>query len=293
VNFYREVANFSGADAAKRIETLIGVEEHNEFYEDAGEFLPLSVWTNRGFDAERIKENTPLCDVREDRVLGTCYRVKILKKGNAGHRGARRESKASAGGIKRPANRMLEELESGVVDGDDESASSKSDSSSESSSSSSSSRKKSKKKSKKEKKSKKNKKDRKKHKKEKKETPAERKAKEALQKAKEKEREKAKAANVKAAEAIVSKVSQISTPLKLLLENSGISQLAPLVRDQLTSAKTKFEALLADAEVCVVSQGETRPSGDIKEVLKDIASTKKSMALATSLLALISRARPS
>ena len=44
---------------------------------EGSEFLPLSVWASRGFDAERIGRLSKPENIREDEVLGTCYRVEI------------------------------------------------------------------------------------------------------------------------------------------------------------------------------------------------------------------------
>ena len=63
------------------------VEEHNSFYEDGGEFLPLSVWQARGFDIERIRKFTAPQDRRYSDLLGDEYRVRILKTGKAGKEG--------------------------------------------------------------------------------------------------------------------------------------------------------------------------------------------------------------
>ena len=53
-----------------------------QYYMNGGEFLPLSVWATRGFDANVIKEKIAPEDCREHPVLGTTYRVKILSMGD-------------------------------------------------------------------------------------------------------------------------------------------------------------------------------------------------------------------
>lgn len=52
-------------------------------YVDGGEYLPLSVWRNRGFDTERIEARTVEADKMMHPVLGLCYRVKTASM-NAG-----------------------------------------------------------------------------------------------------------------------------------------------------------------------------------------------------------------
>ena len=83
-NFYLETATLSGAQTAKHAESILvaATIEKEEFY-DGGEYLPLSVWTHRGFNTARIETLSKDEDIREDLVLGTVYRVKILVKGKS------------------------------------------------------------------------------------------------------------------------------------------------------------------------------------------------------------------
>ena len=82
--FYIETAKMTGAQAAKHAESLLVVAqiEKEEFY-DGGEYLPLDVWHHRGFNKARIETLSNKEDIREDVVLGTVYRVKILVKGKS------------------------------------------------------------------------------------------------------------------------------------------------------------------------------------------------------------------
>ena len=57
-------------------------------YDNSGEFLPLSVWTQRGFNAESIEKNTIDSNIRCDPVLGKIYRVVIQSSGHRGAHGA-------------------------------------------------------------------------------------------------------------------------------------------------------------------------------------------------------------
>jgi hypothetical protein len=83
--FYASSEGLTGPDVLKKArELLTASEAHGEYYIDGGEFLPLSVWGRRGFDEERILLHSLPADVREDRVLGTTYRVKVLSTGNRG-----------------------------------------------------------------------------------------------------------------------------------------------------------------------------------------------------------------
>lgn len=45
-------------------------------YYDGGEFLPLSVWKQRGFDEASIEQRSLEADKLQHPVLGLCYRVK-------------------------------------------------------------------------------------------------------------------------------------------------------------------------------------------------------------------------
>lgn len=57
-------------------------------YDNSGEFLPLSVWTQRGFNAESIETNSSDSNIRFDPVLGKIYRVVIQSSGHRGVQGA-------------------------------------------------------------------------------------------------------------------------------------------------------------------------------------------------------------
>jgi hypothetical protein len=83
--FYAGADGLSGPDVLRSArELLTSSESHGEYYIDGGEFLPLSVWVQRGYDSNRIHDLTKPADIREDRVLGTTYRVRILATGNKG-----------------------------------------------------------------------------------------------------------------------------------------------------------------------------------------------------------------
>ena len=76
----------SGEVANQRLVELTVHEEHGEFYEDGGAFLPLSVWTQQGYNATAIADGALPKDQRDHPVLGKTYRVNIIK---AGHRGSK------------------------------------------------------------------------------------------------------------------------------------------------------------------------------------------------------------
>ncbi len=83
--FYEGAHDMERRDMLKKAsEILEATEAHGEFYVDGGKFLPLSVWANMGYDVHRIETLTLKEDIKEDRVLGQTYRVKILSTGNKG-----------------------------------------------------------------------------------------------------------------------------------------------------------------------------------------------------------------
>jgi len=68
------------------------MESHSEkeaFWEYSGDALPLSVWAQKGFDADYIKANSSDKDITYNPQVGECYRVKIQKTGSRGSKGTR------------------------------------------------------------------------------------------------------------------------------------------------------------------------------------------------------------
>ncbi len=57
-DFYREALSTEMA-VRKVNEICEGFESHGQYYDDKGEFLPLSVWGVRGYDTAMIEQNTP------------------------------------------------------------------------------------------------------------------------------------------------------------------------------------------------------------------------------------------
>jgi hypothetical protein len=168
----------SAIKANERFIGMSAIEEHGEYYDDGSEWLPLSVWAARGFDAKCIELGAGPEDRRPHRLFGETFRVTILKSGHRGHKTASKTdtmrastvaalpSGASSSGDGAPASLL--------AIGDKDSIGDKESSSSSSSSESSASRRRSKK-SKKCKKNKKEKKESKKEKKEKKDKELKRK----------------------------------------------------------------------------------------------------------------------
>ena len=83
---------------------LMDHKTDESYYNDGGEFLPLSVYATQGYDIKKIEELTLPCDVRDHRVLGKTYRVDILALGARGTKGQSQSSEHTA----RPEKRAIE-----------------------------------------------------------------------------------------------------------------------------------------------------------------------------------------
>ena len=83
---------------------LMDHKTDESYYNDGGEFLPLSVYATQGYDIKKIEELTLPCDVRDHRVLGKTYRVDILALGARGSKGQSQSTEHTA----RPEKRAIE-----------------------------------------------------------------------------------------------------------------------------------------------------------------------------------------
>ena len=71
----------------KASQMLERFEKHTDYYDEGGQYLPLSVWDGKGFNVDSIERFSKPEDKMNHDVLGPCYRVKILEKGSQGERG--------------------------------------------------------------------------------------------------------------------------------------------------------------------------------------------------------------
>jgi hypothetical protein len=209
----------SALQANERFIGMQSIEEHGEYYDDAGEWLPLAVWGTRGFDMEAIQEKSRPQDRRSHAVLGEIFRVAILKSGHRGHKSASKTDTLKAS-LEASSSGGPPPVQSGgpspvLAIGDKAAESSSSD---ESSSSSSASRKRSKKSKRSKKESKKESKKVKKEKKEKKDKELKRK----------REAEEAKAS--------VSSTSSFGDPRVLLSLSDRVAEYSRMVCDIVTSS---------------------------------------------------------
>ena len=86
--FYNDCGTMSAdkiRESAQR--TYKSYNREEEWFDEGGDYLPLSVWASRGWDIERIEQNTKPEDVRETAQGGRTYRVKIQSGGTRGARG--------------------------------------------------------------------------------------------------------------------------------------------------------------------------------------------------------------
>ncbi len=67
--------------------SIVKENKEERFFHNDGKFLPLAVWSRKGFDADRISNLSTDNDRRVDRVLGMTYRVEIMCTGNRGSQG--------------------------------------------------------------------------------------------------------------------------------------------------------------------------------------------------------------
>ena len=77
-NFWKSLEGKPGGAALENfvVDSLVRQRVEQEQTTSGGEYLPLSVYAQRGFDTSRIVD---LChDTQEHPVLGTCYRVSIV-----------------------------------------------------------------------------------------------------------------------------------------------------------------------------------------------------------------------
>jgi hypothetical protein len=289
VAFMVTLDGMSSAAMATECERFISSEEHQEYYQDGGEFLPLSVWAKRGFDPDRIEAKALPSDIQEHSVLGPTYRVRIISMGNRGARGIKRAHNLEATAtVKRPAA-VPKILAIGNGDGPEgavpepapvtpvadpspaPSRSASSGSSSPSSSSSSGHKKKKKKHSKKSKKDKKSKKE-KKSKKSKKdakpnqaESPAELKARLLVEKAKAKDLEKEHAANKKFAGILIAKLQPVVLSMQGLADKDTMDLVPEMLRTPFMDHLLLFNSHVLAATAVITAGGQGHlPIVDLK-----------------------------
>jgi hypothetical protein len=289
-------------------------QSHEQFFERGGEFLPLSVWANKGYDPETIRTKSKPENKSSHEVLGDVYRVAILATGERGARGFQSRHELEA----RPKKQLkIDELLLAIKGtpvpqphelADEEDAepepspasptddSSSSDSSSDSSSSSSSHDKKKKKsKKKKSKKVKKEKKKRKQKAEKRKKKLDEKKA--AQKKAAQEKSSAEKAAKTAKKESEQKKIHaaeilhRVNGPLQSLNSQMGHSRLSELPLSIVASSQSAQDDLVALADnALAVKQGVSEnllfPS---KQVGSFIAEARKMETIVKSMISALQK----
>ena len=162
--FYRRALTENQNAVMKEAEEIMSTETTSDKFAEHGEFLPLSVWAQRGFPIDLIQERSLPVDKKNHPILGDTYRVRITSTTYSEERSNTRKSSGTyepnpRAGNKRRGDRDVagQELDTPLAGSPpvlalEDGRASQNASSSRSSSSSSSSSKKHKKKSKKDKK---------------------------------------------------------------------------------------------------------------------------------------------
>jgi len=98
VTFFAEIRDCHNLDQlkTKSNELFSRYVTNEDSFSEGGAYYPLGVWRTKGFDADRIKELTLPCDIREHSVLGTTYRVRIYSQLASGAWGWKRSSDLSS-----------------------------------------------------------------------------------------------------------------------------------------------------------------------------------------------------
>ena len=121
----------SGKDAAataSQLETYISTESREESYAEGGAFLPLGVWSTRGFDTRAIEDKTATHDVQDHPILGKCYRVVITTKESTAKRCVTRQSEVSSSSARAaPTARDVLAIEDGKASSSSSSSKNKKD----------------------------------------------------------------------------------------------------------------------------------------------------------------------
>lgn len=82
-SFYRDCRDSSAGDITLKAETVAKRYKIAEsYFEGKGEFLPLSVWAAKGYDAAMIAANSALEDQHDDPVVGRVYRLRVISTGD-------------------------------------------------------------------------------------------------------------------------------------------------------------------------------------------------------------------
>ena len=270
--FFSDIGGMSMEALKQHCErTFSKTESHGKFYEERGQFQPLSVWAARGFPVEDIEAKSHASDRRFHDVLGSTYRVALMSSGSKGWKGSsstdalnKRSKAAALTDDHEPDAAAAAAVAAAADDADtDASVESETDSSSSSSSSSASKKKSKKKKSKKSKGSKRKKKSTKKSKKlAKKEAKAKAAAaaSEKAEAAAKKKNDKEQVVAKKLCDAVVTKCEGVSLTLAATLADPGTALLPEAVLQSCKRSLEVVEGLVKRAKLIIAQE---MPAADL------------------------------
>ena len=304
--FY-SAARDAGQDATvSAAETLVQREVMEESFAEGGQYLPLSVWSHKGFDIGPIEKNSRPDDVEwHEQCECFVYRVRIKSKVQKRSRVIERESRRER---RQPVRLAAEERhvkspeQLAIEDGDPNSSGSDTSSDEDSSSSSSHSRRRKSKTDKKHGSKKGSKKDKKKAKKSDKKRRSnkgkkkDKKAKkEKRDKEKEKERQQMERQATKAANAFLLKAAPHLMSLRSTMSTDNFQYVAPMIKDPILEAEKVFAHYEGVAKE-IVAECFDNAEGFIEfaaDLNNKISMGRKQIGLAASMMLTVAKAASS
>lgn len=97
--FFAEAADLKPGEVVQLYDRMLKkYESHETTYSLGGQFLPLSVWVQKGYDGQAILDNSLPRDIRDDRMFSKVYRVPILAIYEQGKKGSKSHGELKADG---------------------------------------------------------------------------------------------------------------------------------------------------------------------------------------------------
>ena len=94
--FYEKAKHATGARELQQLVGEFQISSHKadeQYYANGGKYLPLAVWSSKGFTEQHILQNSQEKDIRTCPVLGTVYRVAMAENENGDMRMAKTSSR--------------------------------------------------------------------------------------------------------------------------------------------------------------------------------------------------------
>ncbi len=278
--FFKDAKGKNQDDVLRACDKLLSeYTEHETYFVNKGQFLPLLAWTTQGFDGEKILENTRDCDKMDHPQLGVTYRVRLFESGDRGRQGHHSSEAVKAKAVPAlaeaadPASRCSSSSSASRHRKKKKKHKMKRERSSSSSSSSSS-------------RHRKKKKHKKSGKKDRKRSPpnseskAETKAREMLEKVQAKELAVQSTKRRKLASDVIAKLAPVVAPNPA---RESIN-LPPPVKDIVSQNLKKCSDLYEQAQKCLADPDAEMDVESVKDIVPFISDLKKSDAMVTSIL---------